>query len=291
MFLCWCWWCCRSKEAFWLVRELPIYFCVQGSCLQGSLIRGKIFDLHRLLVKYLRKAADVAEIIFHLFSPVFLPCFICFTWCIKLKFNKLLMAVYWGVQKTCSRLKLVPHPVQSTCTHPSILLPYFWKPQITPSPQQGVVRLPKICCSAASPYFSMGSDVILASTASRWYGFVRICLVLLIFPVVQLSDSQKASNQAPQSKKKTSRDVGQSWWPSTTSREGTWLLLSRFRWGNFEDKNLNPGVISSVLRGWRDWKLHFGSFSPWTWCVLHHRQHHSESNHRPVSLENHSKGP
>lgn len=79
------------------------------------------------------------------------------------------------------------------------------------------------------------------------------------------SDSQKAANRAPQSKKEISRDVGQSWWPPTRSHGGIWLLQSGFRWRNFEDKNLNPGVISSVLRGLRDWKPHF---NPGTRCIL-----------------------
>jgi len=48
---------------------------------------------------------------------------------IELKFNKQLMAVYWGVPKPCSKSKLMPHLKQSTRTCTNITLPYLWKPQ------------------------------------------------------------------------------------------------------------------------------------------------------------------
>lgn len=87
-----CWQYHWSHGTLWAAREVSIYN-IFAAREESALIRGKTFDLCRLLVKYLGKAADVAEMIsFSCFAPFFFPCMRRF----ELKFDKQLMAVYWG---------------------------------------------------------------------------------------------------------------------------------------------------------------------------------------------------
>lgn len=112
-----CWQYHRSHGTLWVAREVAIYN-IFAAREESALIRGKTFDLCRLLVKYLGKAADVAEMIsFSRFAPFFFPWMRHF----ELKFDKQLMAVYWG---GCQKLALnqSSSKVKDMHQHPCALL-------------------------------------------------------------------------------------------------------------------------------------------------------------------------